>query len=69
MDGAMRRREFLQGAAVGPLHGTHEPPFYLCGSDHVAGYMEEPCAPAGPRPPPRWAPRSLASGRPTSLRA
>jgi monoamine oxidase len=27
--------------AVGPLHGTHEPPFYLCGSDHwVAGYME-----------------------------
>ena len=27
--------------AVGPLHGTHEPPLYLCGSDHwVAGYME-----------------------------
>jgi monoamine oxidase len=27
--------------AVGPLHGTHEPPFFLCGSDHwVAGYME-----------------------------
>ena len=27
--------------AVGPLHGSHEPPFYLCGSDHwVAGYME-----------------------------
>ena len=27
--------------AVGPLHGTHEPPFYVCGSDHwVAGYME-----------------------------
>jgi len=26
---------------VGPLHGTHEPPFYLAGSDHwVAGYME-----------------------------
>jgi len=26
---------------VGPLHGTHEPPFYVCGSDHwVAGYME-----------------------------
>jgi monoamine oxidase len=27
--------------AVGPLHGTHEPPVYFCGSDHwVAGYME-----------------------------
>jgi monoamine oxidase len=27
--------------AVGPLHGTHDPPFYLCGSDQwVAGYME-----------------------------
>jgi monoamine oxidase len=27
--------------AVGPLHGTHEPPFYVAGSDHwVAGYME-----------------------------
>ena len=27
--------------AVGPLHGTHEPPFYVCGSDHwAAGYME-----------------------------
>jgi monoamine oxidase len=27
--------------AVGPLHATHEPPFYVCGSDHwVAGYME-----------------------------
>jgi monoamine oxidase len=27
--------------AVGPPHGTHEPPFYVCGSDHwVAGYME-----------------------------
>jgi monoamine oxidase len=27
--------------AVGPLHGTHEPPFFVCGSDHwVAGYME-----------------------------
>ena len=26
---------------VGPLHGTHEPPFYVAGSDHwVAGYME-----------------------------
>lgn len=27
--------------AVGPLHGTHEPPFYVAGSDHwLAGYME-----------------------------
>ena len=27
--------------AVGPLHGTHEPPVYVCGSDQwVAGYME-----------------------------
>lgn len=27
--------------AVGPLHGTHEPPVYFCGSDQwVAGYME-----------------------------
>ncbi|MFF5289850.1 flavin monoamine oxidase family protein [Paractinoplanes globisporus] len=27
--------------AVGPPHGTHEPPFYVCGSDQwVAGYME-----------------------------
>jgi monoamine oxidase len=27
--------------AVGPLHGTHEPPFFVCGSDQwVAGYME-----------------------------
>ena len=27
--------------AVGPLHGTHEPPFFVAGSDHwVAGYME-----------------------------
>ena len=26
---------------VGPLHGTHEPPFYVAGSDHWAsGYME-----------------------------
>ncbi|HET8928367.1 MAG TPA: NAD(P)/FAD-dependent oxidoreductase [Microbacterium sp.] len=26
---------------VGPLHGTHEPPFYVCGSDQwVSGYME-----------------------------
>ncbi len=26
---------------VGALHGTHEPPFYVCGSDQwVAGYME-----------------------------
>ncbi|WP_037623094.1 flavin monoamine oxidase family protein [Streptomyces aureus] len=27
--------------AVGPSHGTHEPPFYVCGSEQwVAGYME-----------------------------
>lgn len=27
--------------AVGPLHGTHEPPFYVCGSDQwVCGFME-----------------------------
>ena len=27
--------------AVGALHGTHEPPFYVCGSDQwVCGYME-----------------------------
>jgi monoamine oxidase len=26
---------------VGPLHGSHEPPFYVCGSDQwVCGYME-----------------------------
>ena len=26
--------------AIGPLHGTHEPPFYVCGSDQwVWGYM------------------------------
>jgi monoamine oxidase len=26
---------------VGPLHATHEPPFYVCGSDFwVCGYME-----------------------------
>ena len=26
---------------VGPLHATHDPPFYVCGSDQwVAGYME-----------------------------
>ncbi len=28
-------------STVGPLHGAHEPPFYVAGSDHwVAGYME-----------------------------
>ena len=26
---------------VGPRHGTHAPPFYVCGSDQwAAGYME-----------------------------
>ena len=34
--------------AVGPLHGTHEPPFYVCGSDHwVVGYMEGAVRPGG----------------------
>jgi monoamine oxidase len=38
--------------AVGPLHGKHEPPFYVCGSDQwVCGYMEVRCAPA--RAPPK----------------
>jgi monoamine oxidase len=28
-------------AAAGPSHGSHEPPFYVAGSDHwVCGYME-----------------------------
>ena len=28
--------------AVGPLHGAHDPPFYVAGSDRwVAGYMED----------------------------
>lgn len=28
-------------AAAGPKHGTHQPPFYVAGSDHwVCGYME-----------------------------
>ena len=27
--------------AMGRLHGSHEPPFYVAGSDHwMAGYME-----------------------------
>jgi monoamine oxidase len=40
--------------AVGPLHGTHEPPFYVCGSDHwVAGTWRARCAPAVPRRPRR----------------
>ncbi len=33
--------------AVGPLHGTHEPPFYVAGSDHwVAATWRARCAPA-----------------------
>jgi hypothetical protein len=37
--------------AVGPLHGTHEPPFYVCGSDQwVCGYMEGPSEPAAAPP-------------------
>src|SRR5829696_4191939 len=47
--------------AVGPLHGTHEPPFYVCGSDQwVAGYMEGRRA-HGPR-------RGLAGARPRAAR-
>jgi hypothetical protein len=31
----------LGGVAVGPLHGTHDPPLPVCGSDQwVCGYME-----------------------------
>ena len=38
--------------AVGPLHGTHEPPFYVCGSDQwVAGYMEGAVRTGRARPP------------------
>ena len=40
--------------AAGPLHGTHEPPFFVAGSDHwVAGYMEGAVrtGPAEQRPP------------------
>ena len=37
---------------VGPLHGTHDPPFYVCGSDQwVAGYMEGAVRTGRPRPP------------------
>ena len=38
--------------AVGPLHGTHEPPFYVCGSDHwVAATWRARCGPAARRRP------------------
>ena len=48
--------------ATGPLHGTHEPPFYVCGSDHwAAGYMEGAVATG------RAAARSLIEGRPVSV--
>ncbi len=49
---------------VGPLHGTHEPPFFVCGSDQwVAGYMEgavrtgrgAAAAALGAREEPQWA--------------
>ena len=44
--------------AVGPLHGTHEPPFYVCGSDQwVCGYMEGAVRTAAARPALRWAHR------------
>ena len=47
--------------AAGPLHGTHEPPFYVCGSDHwAAGYMEGAVATG------RAAARSLLEGRAVS---
>ena len=36
---------------VGPLHGTHDPPFYVCGSDQwVAGYMEGAVRTGAPPP-------------------
>ena len=39
--------------AVGPLHGTHDPPFYVCGSDQwVCGYMEGAVRTAGRRAAP-----------------
>ena len=39
---------------VGPLHGTHDPPFYVCGSDQwVAGYMEGAVRTGRGRPPRR----------------
>ena len=48
--------------AVGPLHGTHEPPFYACGSDQwVAGYME------GAVRTGRAAARAALSGAPTRV--
>jgi monoamine oxidase len=48
--------------AAGPLHGTHEPPFYVCGSDHwAAGYMEGAVATG------RAAARSLVEGRAVSV--
>jgi monoamine oxidase len=45
--------------AVGPLHGTHEPAFFVAGSDHwVAGYME------GAVRTGRAAARAVSSGEP-----
>jgi monoamine oxidase len=48
--------------AVGPLHATHEPPFYLAGSDHWAcGYMEGAVATG------RAAARAVLGGEPIPL--
>ncbi len=43
--GLSTARDLIAGGAdvtvLGPRHDTHEPPFYVCGSDQwVAGYME-----------------------------
>ncbi len=43
--GLSTARDLIAGGAdltaVDPRHGTHAPPFYVCGSDQwVAGYME-----------------------------
>jgi monoamine oxidase len=48
--------------AVGPLHGTHEPPFFVAGSDHwVTGYME------GAVRTGRGAARAALSGQPATV--
>ena len=40
---------------VGPLHGTHDPPFYVCGSDQWApGTWRAPFGQDVPLPPRRW---------------
>ena len=48
--------------AVGPLHATHEPPFYVAGSDHgQCGYMEGAVATG------RAAARAVLGGDPIPL--